>query len=363
MRKDLQALHSKIDKLIVAQFPPKQVSSISDTTQAIKQEGEEQQHTSTPPTTRKTIYGHTFYQAPVAYRITPHRSNQQGHLPSFPPGFPPMPYSITQSQDWDMKDMLQQLLQGKPKGSLDMNHKLLDINSKLESLTSRVQTIESSSASSSSSQEYAQAITLRREDLVEYDDIPAPNSIELEQNPEPELGRAEETETQKDKPELDRAEKRTDKANSSQPTKPVARKKDTPPGPPPYKPPLPFPGRFKKQLLEAHKAKFDELMRQLELKLPFIDALMLIPPYQKFLKDDVQQRTREAQGMVVLTRECSAIIQRMDISDKKEDPGSFTLPCMLGSLSFKNSLFVREIQKIPTSYFVLFYSSPIISPS
>ncbi|CAA7018962.1 unnamed protein product [Microthlaspi erraticum] len=157
MRKDLQALHSKIDKLIVAQFPPKQVSSISDTTQAIKQEGEEQQHTSTPPTTRKTIYGHTFYQALVAYRITPHRSNPQGHLPSIPP----MPYPTTQSQDWDMKDMLQQLLQGQAKGSLDMNHKLLEINSKLESLTSRVKTIESSSVLSSSSQEYAQAVTLR----------------------------------------------------------------------------------------------------------------------------------------------------------------------------------------------------------
>ncbi|CAA7044127.1 unnamed protein product [Microthlaspi erraticum] len=101
---------------------------------------------------------------------------------------------------------------------------------------------------------------------------------------------------------------------------------------------MPFPGRFKKQLLEAHKAKFVELMRQLELKLPFIDALMPIPPYRKFLKDAVQQRTREAQGMVVLTRECSAIIQRKVISKKKEDPGSFTLPCMLGPLSFKNSL-------------------------
>ncbi|CAA7044609.1 unnamed protein product [Microthlaspi erraticum] len=176
------------------------------------------------------------------------------------------------------------------------------------------------------------------EDLVDYADNSTPNSIELEQNPEPELDRAGETETLQDKPELDRAQKRTDKANSSQPAKPVAKKKDTPAGPPPYKPPLPFPGRFKKQLLEAHKAKFDELMRQLELKLPFIDALMLIPPYQKFLKDAVQQRTREAQGMVVLTRECSAIIQRKVISDKKEDPGSFTLPCMLGPLSFKNSL-------------------------
>ncbi|CAA7049954.1 unnamed protein product [Microthlaspi erraticum] len=197
--------------------------------------------------------------------------------------------------------MLQQLLQGQAKGSLEMNNKLVEIHSKLESLTSRVQIIESSSASSSSPQEYAQAVTLRSG----------------RQFP---------------------VEKRTDKANSSQPAKPVAKKKDTPAGPPPYKPPLPFPGRFKKQLLEAHKAKFDELMRQLELKLPFIDALMLIPPYQKFLKDAVQQRTREAQGMVVLTRECSAIIQRKVISDKKEDPGSFTLPCMLGPLSFKNSL-------------------------
>ncbi|CAA7059845.1 unnamed protein product [Microthlaspi erraticum] len=163
------------------------------------------------------------------------------------------------------------------------------------------------------------------------------NSIELEQN-------LNQSSIELKKPRLSKTNQssiepeETDKASSSQPAKPVAKKKDTPAGPPPYKPPLPFPGRFKKQLLEAHKAKFDELMRQLELKLPFIDALMLIPPYQKFLKDAVQQRTREAQGMVVLTRECSAIIQRKVISDKKEDPGSFTLPCMLGPLSFKNSL-------------------------
>ncbi|CAA7049028.1 unnamed protein product [Microthlaspi erraticum] len=57
--------------------------------------------------------------------------------------------------------MLQQLLQGQAKGSLEMNNKLVEIHSKLESLTSRVQIIESSSASSSSPQEYAQAVTLR----------------------------------------------------------------------------------------------------------------------------------------------------------------------------------------------------------
>ncbi|CAA7024204.1 unnamed protein product [Microthlaspi erraticum] len=65
---------------------------------------------------------------------------------------------------------------------------------------------------------------------------------------------------------------------------------------------------------------------------------MLIPPYQKFQKDVVLQRTKEVQGMVILTCECSAIFQRKVISDKKEDLGIFTLLCMLGPLSLKNSL-------------------------
>ncbi|CAA7031627.1 unnamed protein product [Microthlaspi erraticum] len=114
------------------------------------------------------------------------------------------------------------------------------------------------------------------EDLVEYSDIPALNSIEPEHNTQPELDRASEPEAPQDKPELDRAREQADKASYSQLPKPVGKKKDTPFVPPPYKPPLPFPE--------------------------------------------------------------SAIIQRKVISDKKEDPGSFTLPCMLGPLSFKNSL-------------------------
>ncbi|CAA7018921.1 unnamed protein product [Microthlaspi erraticum] len=270
-----------------------------------------------------------------------------------------MPYHTPPSHDWDMKYMLQQLLQGQANGTLDMNNKLVEIDSKIESLTSRVQIIESSSASFLS-QAYAQSVTLRSgrqlpnrvgtpqiavniddeegKDLAEYSNIPAPNSIEPKHNIEPERDRASAPEDPHEKSELDWASSQADKASPSQPPKPIGKKKDTPFVPPPYKPPLPFPGRFKKQLLEKHKANFDELMKETELKLPFIDALMLIPPYQKFLKDSVLQRTKEVQGMVVLTRECSAIIQRKVISDKKEDRGSFTLPCMIGPLSFKNSL-------------------------
>ncbi|CAA7023186.1 unnamed protein product [Microthlaspi erraticum] len=202
MRKDLHALHSKLDKLILAQFPAKQVHSISGTTLVQNQEGEEPQIERVPPNNKKTIYGHMAYQAPASYKIAPHGYPKQG----FPPGFPPMPYH-----------------------------------------------------------------TPPREGLVEYSDIPATNSIEPEHNTEPELDRASEPEAPQDKPELDRVSPQVDKASFSQPPKPVGKQKDTPSGPPPYKPPLPFPGR-------------------------------LFPPYQKFLKDAVQQRTKEVQGTVVLTR-------------------------------------------------------------
>ncbi|CAA7045438.1 unnamed protein product [Microthlaspi erraticum] len=167
------------------------------------------------------------------------------------------------------------------------------------------------------------------DDLVEFENITAPNSIEPESNHEPELNRASEPEPEYDKAELDRVTKPADRVSPSLPAKSVSKKKDTPFVPPAYKPPLPFPGRFKKQLMEKHKAIFDEIMKEIDLKLPFIDALMLIPPYKKFLKDAVLQRTKEAQGMVVLSHECSAIIQRKAISDKKKDPESFTLPCTI----------------------------------
>ncbi|WZZ35997.1 hypothetical protein YC2023_019398 [Brassica napus] len=108
--------------------------------------------------------------------------------------------------------------------------------------------------------------------------------------------------------------------------------------PPPYEPKLPFPGRFKKQLLEKYKALFDKQMSEVQLTMPIIDAFMLVPQYSKFLKDAVEQKKKEMEGMVILTHECSAIIQRLTVPRKLEDPGSFTLPCAIGPLTFEKCL-------------------------
>ena len=54
-------------------------------------------------------------------------------------------------------------------------------------------------------------------------------------------------------------------------------------------------------------------MSEVQITMPIIDAFMLVPQYSKFLKDDVTKKKKEMEGMVVLTHECSAIIQRLNI--------------------------------------------------
>ncbi|XP_048624058.1 uncharacterized protein LOC106407466 [Brassica napus] len=83
--------------------------------------------------------------------------------------------------------------------------------------------------------------------------------------------------------------------------------------PPPYEPKLPFPGRFKRQLLEKYKALFEKQMSEIQVTMPIIDAFMLAPQYNKFLKYVVAAKKKEMEGMMILTHECNAIIQSVSL--------------------------------------------------
>ncbi|XP_024007245.1 uncharacterized protein LOC112083450 [Eutrema salsugineum] len=108
--------------------------------------------------------------------------------------------------------------------------------------------------------------------------------------------------------------------------------------PPPYQPKFPFTGRFKKQILEKARAVFDKQLRETNFTVPIIEAFLMIPQLGKFLKDAILNRSKELQGMVVLSHECSAIIQRKTNPRKLSDPGSLTLPCTIGHLKFSGCL-------------------------
>ncbi|XP_076896089.1 uncharacterized protein LOC143548934 [Bidens hawaiensis] len=77
---------------------------------------------------------------------------------------------------------------------------------------------------------------------------------------------------------------------------------------------------------------------QLQINLPFLDALKEMPKYAKFLKEVLSNKKKlEEFSCVTLNEECSAVLQNK-LPKKMTDLGSFTIPCLIGSLSVSNAL-------------------------
>ena len=99
---------------------------------------------------------------------------------------------------------------------------------------------------------------------------------------------------------------------------------------------LPFPSRFSKTKKAKEDEEVLEIFRKVQVNIPLIDCLKQIPRYAKFLKELCTQRrhTRETQ-VVKMSEAVSAAIQRK-LPPKMKDPGSFTIPCIIGSTKFDN---------------------------
>ncbi|KAK5812103.1 hypothetical protein PVK06_027511 [Gossypium arboreum] len=90
--------------------------------------------------------------------------------------------------------------------------------------------------------------------------------------------------------------------------------------------------------MDAQFGKFLELFKQLRNNLPFVEAISQMPTYAKFLKDLLTNKRKfEEFSMVELTEECSAILQNK-LPTKQKDLGSFTIPCLIGSLNVEKAL-------------------------
>ncbi|KAG7572494.1 Integrase catalytic core [Arabidopsis suecica] len=280
----------------------------------------------------------------------------QQHNP--PPGFAQQPQQAPPAQDQEMKQMLQQLLHGQAAGDKKMAEiqnkvdcSYNDLHVKIEALNSRIKYMESQVASTSAPQNPGQlpgkaiqhqkghvnAIHLRsgRELLTRPSIAPVTEDSEIQEGED-----FIQHETQvNDTTKLDQAAIPSDQAKSPQIKEPVVDKsKKKAFIPPPYKPKIPFPGRFKQDIIEKYRAMFAKHIKELEARMPLIDAYKLIPDSHKFFKDMVMERIKEVQGMAMESHECSEIIQTKIIPKKLGDPGSFTLPCSLGTLAFSNCL-------------------------
>ncbi|XP_010521025.1 PREDICTED: uncharacterized protein LOC104800022 [Tarenaya hassleriana] len=92
--------------------------------------------------------------------------------------------------------------------------------------------------------------------------------------------------------------------------------------PPPRPPPVPFPSRLKKNKEDQQFVRFAEMLKKLEITMPFTEAILQIPSYTKFLKDILTKKRVMEKETVSLNMECSALIQR-------EGARSHILYCLL----------------------------------
>ncbi|XP_022871999.1 uncharacterized protein LOC111391087 [Olea europaea var. sylvestris] len=103
-------------------------------------------------------------------------------------------------------------------------------------------------------------------------------------------------------------------------------------------PPIPFPQKLKKNKQDTNYEKFLDVLKKLQINVPFIDAILQTPSYKKCLKEMLTKKRKLLEfETVVLTEESSARIQRK-LPPKVKDPGSFTLPVSIGNSYSTNAL-------------------------
>ena len=101
---------------------------------------------------------------------------------------------------------------------------------------------------------------------------------------------------------------------------------------------LPFPHRFKHHKIEKQFAKFLDVVKKLQVSVPFTDLLAQVPSYAKFMKDVLNKKKNLLDhDTVAFTEQCSAIMQNRSPT-KLEDPGSFSIPCTIGTVFIEKAL-------------------------
>jgi hypothetical protein len=81
-----------------------------------------------------------------------------------------------------------------------------------------------------------------------------------------------------------------------------------------------------------------KMLHNLQVNIPFAEALEQMPVYAKFMKELLTKKRKPLDDDTVeMTEECSAIIQKK-LPQKKKDPGSFTIPCSIGNVTVGRAL-------------------------
>ncbi|GJS49601.1 hypothetical protein Tco_0599722 [Tanacetum coccineum] len=92
---------------------------------------------------------------------------------------------------------------------------------------------------------------------------------------------------------------------------------------------IPFPNRVRKEKDEELQQIFLENLKQLDINISFIEALVKIPKYAKYLKNLLTNKSKLEEACAkTMNERCLAVL--LDEQPSKErDPMSFTIPCQV----------------------------------
>ena len=95
---------------------------------------------------------------------------------------------------------------------------------------------------------------------------------------------------------------------------------------------VPYPHAPSRREVERQFIRFTQILKNLQINIPFTKALQQMPTYARFMKELLTKKRKfPEEETVELEAGCSAIIQKA-IPQKCCDPGSFTLPISVENL-------------------------------
>ncbi|KAM2575136.1 hypothetical protein TB2_006984 [Malus domestica] len=103
-------------------------------------------------------------------------------------------------------------------------------------------------------------------------------------------------------------------------------------------PDVPFPSRFLQAKNEEEENDVLETFRKVHVNIPLLDAIKQIPKYAKFLKKLCTTRKQIREKEVVHVSENVSVLLQRKLPPKCKDPGSFTIPCVIGNARFDNAM-------------------------
>ncbi|XP_070023179.1 uncharacterized protein [Nicotiana sylvestris] len=107
--------------------------------------------------------------------------------------------------------------------------------------------------------------------------------------------------------------------------------------PPIPRPPPPFPQRLARKVDDSKLKKFYDILKQLSINIPFVEAFQEMSGFAKYLKDLITKKKTTKNKGVNVTHRVSSIIATTTIQ-KKEDPRAFTITCTIGVRDFAKAL-------------------------